>query len=449
MTLKGLIPKKENLRLKAFIYGPAGIGKTLAALQFPNAYVIDTAKETTRYSNLIQKKNSVVFFCSDPYEILNELYELTNNKHPYQTIVIDEVTTLYQNLQTIWTDKFIEAAESDKSKNSKQILLQDFGFRYWDKVKRDWRRIIDALRNLDMNVIVNAHQKDKYGPNQTVMGITSDSEKNDEYIFDFVFRLAIKNNKYVALTEKQRVLPSEIDPESIQFPKEFEWNYDNLLQFYNAEYLEKPTEYSEKVESVSISQAIGMDEEHLQKKFKKEEKTTFITKGKAKSKIPESQILVSQETVQENIAENEILEIKKILKNNGIKASEFKDFLRNAFNWNHVTKLQDLIDKERKAIISKWQSLYSKYLEYVKQDTSNENINNNTSQDYKKTALLNILENEIIREDQKQFLIDKLKEYNMTVERLLSGFGLSNWEEMTQGGAVNMINNFDVFIKGF
>ena len=36
-------------RLKMYIYGEAGTGKTVTSLQFPNPAVIDTEKGTTHY----------------------------------------------------------------------------------------------------------------------------------------------------------------------------------------------------------------------------------------------------------------------------------------------------------------------------------------------------------------------------------------------------------------
>lgn len=444
MALKGKIPQKENLRLKAFLYGPAGVGKTLAAVQFPNSYIIDTAKETSRYSKIIQDNGSVVFECSDPFEILNELHELRVTKHNFQTLVIDEVTTVYQNLQRDWIDRFVDAAEGTM-KNAKAVLLQDFGIRYWDKVKRDWRRIVDAARNLDMNVIFTAHQKDKYGPNQTVIGITSDSEKNDEYIFDFVFRLIIKGKEYKAITEKQRVLPKEIDPESRQFPKEFSWDYDTIIKFYNKEYLEGSTKNTNKIlEGRKVNEITVYT-------ANSKNKNSIIDENKIKEIANEAVEKVrkeANEAIEEYNKEEDILKIKKLLKNNNIKASQFKDFLRVQCKWNHVNKLNDLHSEEIVIILDKWSKVYKKYCLYKSQSTD-ENKNTNINSDYKKTALLNVEQDKPIREDQKQYLLDLLSSKGITTEKLLSGFGLREFSEISQGGAVNMINNFDVFIQAF
>jgi len=427
MPLRAKSPVKTSLRLKAYIYGLAGVGKTLAALQFSNAYIIDTAKETTRYAKLINDKKSEVFECSNPFEVLKELQYLSEQKHRFRTVIIDEITTLYQNLQTIWTDRFIEAAEKDNSKNSKTVLLQDFGFRYWDKVKRDWRRIIDALRNLDMNVIVNAHQKDKYGPNQSIIGIASDSEKNDEYVFDFVFRLITRGKEFKAITEKQRVLPVELDPESKQFPKEFFWNYNNLLNFYNQEYLE--------CESLTL---------------KTGKVTDNFNELKEKSDKIQQHRKVEQET-KENIKQNNnnnnnlsnLDKIKLLLKENKISVKSFKIFLREICKWTYIKKLDTIKESDQAIILNRWETVKTEYKKYISNNTKN---NESSEQKQINKSVTNYEPNKPIRDDQRETLIKKLEESNISIKRFFSEFSIKRWEDIQQEGANNMIKNFEVIL---
>jgi len=88
---------------------------------------------------------------------------------------------------------------------------------------------------LDMNLIVTSHQKDIYGPNMQKVGIGPDSMKGDNYVFDYVFRLNVINDKAIAITEKQRSEP--LEPQ--KFPPEFEWTYDNFLKLYGAEIIKR------------------------------------------------------------------------------------------------------------------------------------------------------------------------------------------------------------------
>jgi len=40
--LKAIKPEAVEKRLKLFVYGESGVGKTTASIQFPNSYIIDT-----------------------------------------------------------------------------------------------------------------------------------------------------------------------------------------------------------------------------------------------------------------------------------------------------------------------------------------------------------------------------------------------------------------------
>jgi hypothetical protein len=451
MTLKGSEPIQEEQRLKVFIYGPPGSGKTLAALQFKNSYIIDTSKETSRYWKLIKENNSVVFNCSDPYEIMEEIKKLINEPHGFKTLIIDEATTLYQNIQASWTDRFIAAAETKKNKEN---LLDDFGMRYWDKVKRDWRRLIDLIRNVDMNVIVNAHQKDKYGSNQNIIGITSDSEKNDEYVFDFVFRLIVRGKEYKAITEKQRILPEELDPEAKRFPKEFEWNYPNLLKFYNKEYIEKPTKNS----LLKIKETINLPK---QDERIKENKSIVPEKNKEEKDISvkidfNKPIIPKTTNEKQNKNLNNIDKIKKLLKEENIPIKNFKIFLQDTCKWKNATILSKLSEKEQKSLIENWNKVilqYKKTINNIEDDDKEEKI----EEPKEEIATSNkINESEIIyepkepiRKDQKEKLLKLLNKEKISIEKFCAGFDLKELDEICQEGAEGILKNFKVMIGAF
>jgi len=442
--LRGKTPLPEEQRLKVFIYGSPGAGKTLAALQFPNAYIIDTAKETSRYTKLIQKTHSKVFDCSNPYEILKELEALRDDKHNYQTVVIDELTTIYQNLQTIWTDRFIKAQEeSTRKQNSADNLLEDFGYRYWDKVKRDWRRILNIIKQLDMNVVCNAHQKDKYGDNMKIIGVTSNSDKTDEFAFDFVFRLIVRGkDQYKAICEKQRILPIEIDPEAKRFPKEFDWNYPNLLKFYNKEYIEKPTKNSElKSDNKKINQpSITKEKPKTNSKAKKD--TTLNKIEKSKPKEEKTKKGTSPDKKLTNIDK-----IKLALEKKNIPAQDFIEFLQNVCEWTDLKSLKGLSEKRQSMLMTNWKKIILKFNEtYLNQKTE---LKEEAEEEIKGEAEVNYQPNEPIREDQKMIIINKLKKQGLTVEELFSGFSIDSWKEISQEGAKHMIKNFKVMIGAF
>lgn len=248
MALKGVKPEPKEKRLKMFVYGQAGIGKTIAALQFPNAYIIDTEKGTDFYADVINKSNSVVLQTFLPDEIKAELKELLTTKHDYRTLIIDPITQIYNAVQAKWTKIF-----EKNSKSQKESDIQDFGMRYWGKVKGEFKSIQRMIIALDMNVIVTAHQKDVYGNNFSKLGTTFDSMRGDDYLFDIIFQIVKKGDQRIALTIKERAIIG-----GNKFPAEFEWSYENFLKFYGKEIIEKVAEPVAMADKETIARVVNM-----------------------------------------------------------------------------------------------------------------------------------------------------------------------------------------------
>ena len=103
MALKAKKPSTKEQRLKCFFYGSAGIGKTMAAIQFPcTPYIIDTEGSTNKpqYVKAIDKVGGAVLMTNDFEEMINEVRELLTTKHEYKTLVIDSLTLLYNDGET-------------------------------------------------------------------------------------------------------------------------------------------------------------------------------------------------------------------------------------------------------------------------------------------------------------------------------------------------------------
>src|SRR4051812_34855982 len=98
LMLRAKKPEAVTKRLKLFMFGPAGVGKTTAAIQFPNSYIIDCDRGAENYDNLITASNSVVFQTVDIHEVIGEVKALLTEKHDFRTLVIDPVTTIYNDL---------------------------------------------------------------------------------------------------------------------------------------------------------------------------------------------------------------------------------------------------------------------------------------------------------------------------------------------------------------
>lgn len=230
MALKAKKPEVKEKRLKMFLYGPPGSRKTTSAIKFPNSVLIDMEKGSENYAETIQKSGSVVLQTTSPDEVLDEVKALLTEKHEFKTLILDPVTIFYESTQEKWTRIFEKYTTDAKNKE-----LQDFGMRYWGRVKSNYKAMLRMLLRLDMNIIMTAHQKDIYGSSMNKIGVGPDSMKGDNYFFDNVFQLNVSNDKAVATTIKQRSEP--LYPP--KFPDQFEWSYENFCKFYGKEIIER------------------------------------------------------------------------------------------------------------------------------------------------------------------------------------------------------------------
>lgn len=229
MALRGTKPEAKEKRLKMLVFGPAGVGKTTAAIQWPMNYIIDTERGTDTYSESINKAKSSVFQTTSFDEVIKEVKELLTSKHDFRTLTIDPITQVYNATQEKWTRIFEKHAKTEK-----EAEIQDFGVRFWGKVKSDFKSLQRLLLACDMNIIITSHQKDVYGTGMQKLGVTFDSMKGEDYLYDLVFRLEVRNGKRIAVTVKER---SEIGKN--KFPAEFEWSYENFKKFYGTDILER------------------------------------------------------------------------------------------------------------------------------------------------------------------------------------------------------------------
>ena len=213
--LRARKPEAVTKRLKLFMFGPAGVGKTTAAIQFPNSYIIDAERGTENYDKLITASGSSVFQTTDVNEVLQEVKALLTEKHDYRTLVIDPITPIFNDL--------LDKCETQ--------VGADFG-RHYGAANKTMKRLANLIMNLDMNVIVTAHAKAEYGENLRKLGYTFDGWKQLDYWFDLVVELGKRGKRRMARVAKTRIET---------FPDEdvFEWSYDAIKKRYDASILER------------------------------------------------------------------------------------------------------------------------------------------------------------------------------------------------------------------
>lgn len=210
MALKAKKPEAVEKRLKLFLFGQYKVGKTIAALNFPNVYAIDTEKGMVhdQYVRLMQANGSEVMQCSDVDEVIEEVRALGAEKHAFKTVLIDPITMIEADL--------IEKAEREFGQGDMRI---------WGKRDRKLKRLVNLLNRLDMNVIVTAHGKIEYGDNFVKKGTTYDGWKRWPFEFDLIVELELRGENRLAKIRGSRI-------ETFPLGEEFTWSYAEFLKRY-------------------------------------------------------------------------------------------------------------------------------------------------------------------------------------------------------------------------
>jgi hypothetical protein len=172
-------------RLKLFLWGDSGVGKTTLALKFPKVVVIDLEGGTDLYG---ESFDFDVLRTSTADEVMDAVQWLLTHRHPYRTLIIDPITVYWDALQKKWSDIFLRRNKGSKGYKFEFYDLQP---RDWMTVKAEFKDLIRKLIALDMNVIVTARQKVQYadGAFMKAIGETFDGEKSLPYLFDTIVRL--------------------------------------------------------------------------------------------------------------------------------------------------------------------------------------------------------------------------------------------------------------------
>lgn len=243
MALRGKQPEEVQKRLKMFIYGASGVGKTTTAISFPNCYLIDTehGAENSQYTDLVKSNNGVMFQSSDFKEILQEVRALRSEAHPYKTLIIDPITTVYSSL-----------VDLHSTKNGKDNT--EYG-RNTVAAKKDMKRLFDLLLGLDMNIILTAHAKKEYAEgSMAVKGTTFDFFAGAEYVFDLVLEIQKIGKKRIGKVIKTRI-------KTFEEGEEFDWSYEAVVAKYDRDIMEaatKPVELASQEEMSELVRLIGL-----------------------------------------------------------------------------------------------------------------------------------------------------------------------------------------------
>ena len=188
-------------RLKLFLWGDSGAGKTTLALQFPRPAVIDLEGGTDLYGDSFDFE---VLQVTTADEVMAAINTLLTSRHEYQTLVIDPITIYWEALQRKWSGIYLQR---NKGAKGHKFEFYDFQPRDWMTIKAELRELLAKLVRLDLNVVVTARQKPQYadGGFMRVIGDTFDCEKTTPYVFDTVIRMhRDEKGRFLGLCQKDR-----------------------------------------------------------------------------------------------------------------------------------------------------------------------------------------------------------------------------------------------------
>jgi len=224
--------EKKATRLKLFIYGETGTGKTVTALHFPSVAMIDAEKGTDHYGEFFEFHR---IQSSDPKVVLETIESLLKDPGDFRTLVIDPFTSIYDRI----LDDFLRKLRAKSGEPDQDLLPKDY-----KHIKNVVKHIIKKLLALDMNIIVTSQSKALYSTdNQEFMkllGSQPDSPKQLPYMFDVVLELKKESGKHMAYVEKDR---------TNKLPPKFEFIYDSFSKFLGIEGLErKAVQFHQQIE---------------------------------------------------------------------------------------------------------------------------------------------------------------------------------------------------------
>ena len=220
MPLRGKKPETIEKRFKAFFYGQPGVGKTFAAIQFPKPYLIDTERgaEQEQYTEMLSSKGGVIFQTVEFKDLITEIKALLTEQHEYKTLIIDPITTIYNNLVAHYNNIMPE----QQTKTNKHYMAANKDFQYLINM---------LLFKLDMNVIMTAHGKDEFSLNGSG-GTTFDGYKKLPFMFDLTVEIKHQAGKRIGYVYKTRL--KEFEQHST-----FDFSYEEIEKRYGKEKIDK------------------------------------------------------------------------------------------------------------------------------------------------------------------------------------------------------------------
>lgn len=221
MSLFEKAPNKGR-RLKMYIYGDTGTGKTVTSLHFPAPVIIDTEKGSEHYGANFKFHRLET---SHPGKIHAALDELMKNPGKFKTLIIDSFSNVWDTVQDL------QLTRMKVKTGNPGYVIQPLDYK---AMNAEVKAIVSKLLALDLNIIVTARSKVLYSTDKSefmqVIGTQPDGPKNLPYMFDTVLELATDGEKRMAIAHKDR---------TNSLPHKFEFSYKAFTDALGIEGLER------------------------------------------------------------------------------------------------------------------------------------------------------------------------------------------------------------------
>lgn len=225
-TLRAKNPKAARpSKPKILIYGAPGVGKTWGALDFPSAYYIDCegGANLPHYTDKLAKSGGSYLGVEDgslDFDVVTqEIIALATTKHDYRTLIIDSYSKLF-NTQVAKTLEKIQAKNAEAATFGREKIEAINQTRKWLR----W------FTDLDMNVILICHEKDKW-KDEKCIGQTFDGWDKLEYELHLCLHITKQGASRKAKVTKSRL-------EAFKDAEVFDWSYATFADKYGRDVME-------------------------------------------------------------------------------------------------------------------------------------------------------------------------------------------------------------------
>ena len=199
-------------------------------MSFPKSAYIDAENGTTFYEGTDKAKEVVGFLETQSFQDISqqtkELVKLMKKgESPFETMVIDSETKIYENLQ----EALLTVDEKRAREKNQDVLDANISMRSWGKIKQKARSMQNLklqLASTGMNIVSIAQPKDTMedlgGGKRIKVGIEPDMKKQAKFDYDVVLRFYTEDGKYYAEVEKDRT-EAHLRNEVIENPSFEDW----------------------------------------------------------------------------------------------------------------------------------------------------------------------------------------------------------------------------------